>query len=121
MSILLLRHPMPVLLPLVFLASLVWQLPAQSATVCQPGSTCVSVDGSKSSKNNTVSDMQKEQWNDTKMLRQKMNQRSEKEFDKQSSSIDNEERCHDSANISAYWESSTQRCLDRKTGRKINP
>ena len=47
--------------------------------------------------------MEKEQWNDTRNLRQKVNKRTEKEWDK------------------AYWEPNTLRCLDRRTGRVITP
>ena len=53
--------------------------------------------------------MEKEQWNDTRNLRQKVNKRTEKEWDKAD------------ANINAYWEPNTLRCLDRRTGRVITP
>ncbi|UMR80273.1 DUF1283 family protein [Escherichia coli] len=53
--------------------------------------------------------MEKEQWNDTRNLRQKVNKRTEKEWDEQS------------ANINAYWEPNTLRCVDRRTGRVITP
>ena len=59
--------------------------------------------------------MEKEQWNDTRNLRQKVNKRTEKEWD------DNRDKCEQSANINAYWEPNTLRCLDRRTGRVITP
>ena len=59
--------------------------------------------------------MEKEQWNDTRNLRQKVNKRTEKEWDKADAA------CEQSANINAYWEPNTLRCLDRRTGRVITP
>ena len=58
--------------------------------------------------------MEKEQWNDTRNLRQKVNKRTEKEWDKADAAFE-------SANINAYWEPNTLRCLDRRTGRVIIP
>ncbi|KNC90400.1 DUF1283 family protein [Trabulsiella odontotermitis] len=65
--------------------------------------------------------MQKEQWNDTRSLRQKVNKRAEKEFDKADVAFDARDKCEQSANLNAYWEPNTLRCLDRSTGRAINP
>ena len=62
----------------------------------------------------------KEQWNDTKTLRRKVNTRVEKEFDKADRAADDEDRCNDSNNVNAYW-SRTPKCLDRQTGRRIIP
>lgn len=61
--------------------------------------------------------MEKEQWNDTRSLRQKVNTRAEKEWDKADAAFDNRDKCEQSANINAYWEPNTLRCLDRRTGR----
>lgn len=65
--------------------------------------------------------MQKEQWNDTRTLRQKVNKRVEKEWDKDDVAFDAKDNCNQSANVNAYWEPNTLRCLDRRTGRSINP
>lgn len=65
--------------------------------------------------------MEKEQWNDTRNLRQKVNTRAEKEWDKADAAFDNRDKCEQSANINAYWEPNTLRCLDRRTGRVITP
>lgn len=65
--------------------------------------------------------MEKEQWNDTRNLRQKVNKRTEKEWDKADAAFDNRDKCEQSANINAYWEPNTLRCLDRRTGRVITP
>ncbi|KAA9001871.1 DUF1283 family protein [Affinibrenneria salicis] len=61
-----------------------------------------------------------EQWNESRTLRQKVNTRSEKEFDKLDKAIDNQETCAKSLNVNAYWEANTERCLDRRTGRQID-
>ncbi|WP_312979367.1 DUF1283 family protein [Atlantibacter sp.] len=65
--------------------------------------------------------MDKEQWNDTRSLRQKVNKRAEKEWDKADVAFDAQDKCQQSANMNAYWEPNTLRCLDRRTGRQIMP
>ena len=65
--------------------------------------------------------MEKEQWNDTRSLRQKVNKRVEKEWDKTDAAFDSRDKCEQSANINAYWEPNTLRCLDRRTGRTVAP
>lgn len=65
--------------------------------------------------------MDKEQWNDTRSLRQKVNQRAEKEWDKADTAFDGRDNCLQSSNVNAYWEPNTRRCLDRSTGRVIRP
>ncbi|HKM95410.1 MAG TPA: DUF1283 family protein [Buttiauxella sp.] len=65
--------------------------------------------------------MDKEQWNDTRNLRQKVNKRSEKEWDKTDTAFDARDNCQKSANLNAYWEPNTLRCLDRRTGRDVAP
>ncbi|HGJ5892040.1 MAG TPA: DUF1283 domain-containing protein [Arsenophonus apicola] len=62
---------------------------------------------------------QKEQWNETQLLRKKVNKRTEKEFDKLDKAIDESEACYKSSKLSAYWESKTKRCLDSNTGQPI--
>jgi hypothetical protein len=63
--------------------------------------------------------MDKEQWNDTRNLRQKVNKRAEKEWDKEDVAFDSRDKCQQSANVNAYWEPNTLRCLDRRTGRTV--
>ncbi|KNC09405.1 hypothetical protein AC791_12175 [Klebsiella sp. RIT-PI-d] len=65
--------------------------------------------------------MDKEQWNDTRSLRQKVNKRAEKEWDKADVAFDAQDKCQQSANVNAYWEPNTLRCLDRRTGRVVAP
>ncbi|AUJ81797.1 MULTISPECIES: DUF1283 family protein [Enterobacter] len=65
--------------------------------------------------------MDKEQWNDTRSLRQKVNKRAEKEWDKEDVAFDARDKCQQSANTNAYWEPNTLRCLDRRTGRVVAP
>ncbi|MFG5880667.1 DUF1283 domain-containing protein [Escherichia coli] len=40
---------------------------------------------------------------------------------RQHAAFDNRDKCEQSANINAYWEPNTLRCLDRRTGRVITP
>ncbi len=63
--------------------------------------------------------MEKEQWNDTRNLRHKVNSRVEKECDKADVAYHARDNCQQSANLNAYWEENTLRCLDRRTGRPI--
>ncbi|AFJ47307.1 hypothetical protein EBL_c22160 [Shimwellia blattae DSM 4481 = NBRC 105725] len=65
--------------------------------------------------------MDKEQWGDTRSLRQKINSRAEKEWDKADNAFDKRDACLQSSNVNAYWEPSTRRCLDRSTGFAIRP
>ncbi|WP_312537658.1 DUF1283 family protein [Pluralibacter gergoviae] len=65
--------------------------------------------------------MDKEQWNDTRSLRNKVNTRVEKEWDKADTAFDTRDTCDKSANMNAYWEPNTLRCLDRRTGRPLIP
>lgn len=62
-----------------------------------------------------------EQWDTTRQLRRKITTRREKEFDKVDRAIDDQDRCRTSANLNAYWEPETRRCLDRRTGRPLMP
>ncbi|WP_241825888.1 DUF1283 family protein [Izhakiella australiensis] len=64
---------------------------------------------------------QKEQWDATRNLRNKVNQRVEKQFDKAANGLDNRDACESSLNVNAYWEPNTLRCLDRRTGRPVTP
>ena len=57
----------------------------------------------------------------TRSLRHKVNKRVEKEWDKTDVAFDAQDNCHKSANVNAYWEPNTLRCLDRRTGRQITP
>lgn len=99
-----------------------WQASAMAAA-CAAGSTCVfgSSGGQENSMTKEAAREHKEQWDTTRNLRNKVNTRSEKEFDKIDNAIDDEERCDNSLNASAYWEPNTRRCLDRNSGRPIAP
>ena len=44
-----------------------------------------------------------------------------KRGDKADVAFDAQDNCQKSANVNAYWEPNTLRCLDRRTGRAINP
>lgn len=63
----------------------------------------------------------KELWDDTHRLRNKVNTRVEKEFDKADRAFDTRDSCEKSDNVNAYWEPGTLRCLDRRTGRPVMP
>lgn len=65
--------------------------------------------------------MDKEQWNDTRTLRSKVNKRVEKEFDKDEAAYDLRDKCLQSINLNLYWEPNTRRCLDRRNGRPAQP
>ncbi len=77
-------------------------------------------DGS-SALSNEAARQNKEQWNDTRMLRNKVNSRVEKEFDKTDRAFDTRDKCEQSLNLNAYWEPNTLRCLDRRSGRPVTP
>lgn len=64
---------------------------------------------------------EKEQWDQTRRLRAKVNQRAEKNFDKGDRAIDTRDACEQSLNVNAYWEPNTLRCLDRRSGRPVAP
>ncbi|MHC5226502.1 DUF1283 family protein [Ignatzschineria sp. LJL83] len=66
-------------------------------------------------------EMERDQWKDTRTLRQKQNVRAEKEWDKKDNAIDDSYNCQVSENVHLYWEPNTRRCLDRRTGRAVNP
>ena len=63
----------------------------------------------------------KEQWDETRRLRSKVNTRVEKNFDKADRAVDTRDACDESLNVNAYWEPNTLRCLDRRTGRPVAP
>ncbi len=65
--------------------------------------------------------MEKEQWNDTRSLRAKVNNRVEKDFDKDNVAVDLRDKCLASVDINVYWEPNTERCLDRRNGRVAKP
>ncbi|MFC3395595.1 DUF1283 family protein [Brenneria rubrifaciens] len=104
------------LIPLSMLAAAtVWQLTALADTrhvVIDSGDSVLSKEAARQSS---------EQWNSTRSLRNKVNARTEKEFDKVEKSIDGREKCNTSYNVNAYWEANTDRCLDRRTGRPVTP
>lgn len=79
------------------------------------------IENSNSASSNEAARQSKEQWNDTKNLRGKVNTRVEKEFDKADKAFDTRDSCEKSYNVNAYWEPNTLRCLDRRTGRTVAP
>ena len=79
------------------------------------------IESGDSAQSRQQASMEKEQWNDTRSLRQKVNKRAEKEWDKADVAFDAQDNCQKSANVNAYWEPNTLRSLDRRTGRAINP
>ncbi|EPY1659903.1 DUF1283 family protein [Yersinia enterocolitica] len=114
---------MRVFLPVAVLAlPLAWQTAAlaQSAT-CTQGSTCVSVGGNNDPMSKEQARQSQQQWDDTHRLRNKVNNRVEKNFDKYDRAEDAKDNCDRSTNFNAYWEPNTERCLDRLSGRQINP
>lgn len=106
----------------LILSVLGWQN-VSNAYECNSGSTCVigSGGGQENSMTRETAQQSKEQWNDTRSLRKKIDRRAEKQFDKVDTAIDAREACDESSNINAYWEPDTRRCLDRNTGRPIAP
>lgn len=79
------------------------------------------IENGNSASSNEAARQSKEQWNDTKNLRNKVNTRVEKEFDKADKAFDTRDSCEKSYNVNAYWEPNTLRCLDRRTGRPVAP
>ncbi|KJV47591.1 MULTISPECIES: DUF1283 family protein [Pantoea] len=79
------------------------------------------IENGNSASSNEAARQSKEQWNDTKNLRNKVNTRVEKEFDKTDKAFDTRDSCEKSYNVNAYWEPNTLRCLDRRTGRTVAP
>ncbi|QWA13675.1 DUF1283 family protein [Sodalis ligni] len=61
----------------------------------------------------------REQWDATRSLRNKINSRAEKDFDKYDRTADLRDQCVNSDNLNAYWEPNNGRCLDRGTGRPV--
>ncbi len=77
------------------------------------------IESGDSAQSRQRAEMEKEQWKDTRTLRQKQNDRAEKEWDKQDAAIDDSYACQTSENLHVYWEPNTRRCLDRRTGRPV--
>ncbi|MFP1785109.1 DUF1283 family protein [Lonsdalea quercina] len=103
------------IIPLSLLLATVSSLPGHAQT------EHIIVDNGNSALSKETARQSKEQWDETQRLRKKVNQRVEKEFDKTANAIDGRERCTTSANVNAYWEPNTSRCLDRRTGRTVMP
>lgn len=79
------------------------------------------IDSGDSARGKQQAAMEKEQWNDTRSLRTKVNKRVEKEFDKDDVAFDLRDKCLQSIDVNVYWEPNTRRCLDRRTGRIATP
>lgn len=65
--------------------------------------------------------MEKEQWNDTRNLRQKVNKRTEKEWDKADAAFDNRDKCEQKRQHQCLLGSPILCAADRRTGRVITP
>ena len=65
------------------------------------------IESGDSAQSRQQASMEKEQWNDTRSLRQKVNKRAEKEWDKTDVAFDAQDNCQKSANVNAYWEPNT--------------
>lgn len=79
------------------------------------------IESGDSAQSRQQASMEKEQWNDTRSLRQKVNKRAEKEWDKADVAFDAQDNCQKSANVNAYWEPNTLRCLDRRPAARSIP
>lgn len=79
------------------------------------------IESGDSAQSRGQANMDKEQWDDTRSLRKKVNQRVEKEWDKKDAAFDVRDKCLESTNLNVYWEPNTQRCLDRRSGRETRP
>jgi Protein of unknown function (DUF1283) len=79
------------------------------------------IDNGNNAISNEEARQSQEQWNDTRMLRNKVNSRVTKEFDKSDRAFDTRDACEKSYNVNAYWEPNTLRCLDRRSGRPVTP
>ncbi len=79
------------------------------------------IDNGNNNYSNEIAREHRQQWNDTQSLRQQVNTRNQKEFNKLDRAIDTKDACQQSLNLNAYWEPETLRCLDRRTGRPVQP
>jgi len=106
----------PALLAAVLTSSVLLAAPMASAQTDK-----LIIENGNSAASNEAARQSKEQWNDTRNLRNKVNTRVEKEFDKADKAFDTRDSCEKSYNVNAYWEPNTLRCLDRRTGRPVAP
>lgn len=79
------------------------------------------IDNGHTNYSSELSREHKEQWDDTRSLRKKINTRNEKDFNRLDRAVDSKQACQQSLNLNAYWEPKTLRCLDRQTGRPVQP
>ncbi|QDX30084.1 DUF1283 family protein [Dickeya poaceiphila] len=86
------------------------------------------IDNGNSALSKEAARQSSEDWNETRTLRNKVNKHLEKRVDKADRDFDKadmaqalEEKCKASANFNAYWEPSSSRCLDRRSGRPVTP
>lgn len=87
----------------------------------QAESDTLTIQSGNNALSNEHARQKKEQWQETQRLRKKVNTRIEKNFDKVDRAEDTRDACEQSLNVNAYWEANTLRCLDRRTGRVVNP
>ncbi len=108
------------LLPVTFGAILGISLFA-TAMVSQAATQHIVIDSGDNAMTKEDARQSQQQWDDTQALRHKINQRAEKEFNKADNAFDTRDKCEQSANLNAYWEPNTLRCLDRRSGRPVTP
>ncbi|MEZ3500358.1 DUF1283 family protein [Pantoea sp. KPR_PJ] len=105
----------------VLLATLLAGSTMLTAVQASANTSRLIIENGNSAASNEAARQSKEQWNDTRNLRHKVNSRVEKEFDKADTAFDTRDACEKSYNVNAYWEPNTLRCLDRRTGRAVAP
>ncbi|EIC84200.1 DUF1283 domain-containing protein [Serratia sp. M24T3] len=111
----LLRRMLPVAL---LVLSGTWQIAAHAETNCA-GGTCVFGGSGNNSLSNEQAQQSKEQWNATRTLRQQRIEIQERDNAKYANAEQLRDRCNASRNLNAYWEPTTSRCLDRRTGNQL--
>lgn len=92
-----------------------------AAVVSQAATQHVVIDSGDNALTKEQARQSQQQWDDTRNLRNRINQRADKEFSKIDKAYDTRDKCEQSANLNAYWEPKTLRCLDRRTGRPVTP
>ncbi|MEG3133764.1 DUF1283 domain-containing protein [Rouxiella sp. T17] len=111
----LLRKMLPVAL---LVLSGTWQVSAHAATNCA-GGTCVFGSNGDSALSTEEARQSKEQWNATRTLREQRINREQKDNQKYDNATALRDRCNASTNVNAYWEPTTERCLNRRTGTQL--
>lgn len=101
----------------VVLAQGVLLLPAASHADTQR----LIIDKGDSAYSNEIAREHREQWDSSRLTREKLNNLTSKHANKLDSAYDKREACQNSLNLNAYWEPDSMRCLDRRSGRPLHP